>query len=148
MTRLTKKDIDHLAQVAAEIIGFKSGAVVAYDVAGYQRCPGSLSMLLPSFIGSFETRFSHKPTPPAPPEARPTSLIRPGWPFRRRDMFGPDESAHACEPCGLLSTTAWETAYESIDHEVRIEPWRSPDPGVRALPYVADWPPFGAHSLA
>jgi hypothetical protein len=94
MTQLTEENIDALALQAAEMIGFKSGATVAYDVAGYGRClrnpvdPASL----PNW--DLDTLGLAEETPqPAPSQAQflddPYRARLSG--FRRRDNFGPDE---------------------------------------------------------
>ncbi len=89
MPNLTEKDLDQLCRDACEMIGFKSGATVAYDMAGYDRMeriqvvPGSLR----------PKDYAAQPARPLPAEARfdvqpyPARIAG----FQRRAIFGPDE---------------------------------------------------------
>lgn len=94
MAQLTEQDIDALALQAAEMIGFKSGATVAYDVAGYARC--ARSPVDPASIPIWDLEslgLAEETSQPVPIQAQfvdePYRTRLAG--FRRRENFGPDE---------------------------------------------------------
>ena len=90
MPILTEREIDWLALEGCDIIGFRPGVVVDYDLAGYDRVPRR--EVAP---GSFVTQGApeqpaERPAPAlAQFEDRPY-LIRVAG-FRRQNLFGPDQ---------------------------------------------------------
>lgn len=113
MSKLTDRDLDWLALEGCEIIGFRSGSTVSYDVAGYDRTPRD--EVDPALI----------PQQDAPP---PSDLPRPAQAtfdanpyivriagFRRRDTFGPDEIGQLISGRGIpWNDSLGNGLYESL----------------------------------
>jgi hypothetical protein len=90
MRVLTEREIDWLALEGCDIIGFRPGSVVDYDLAGYDRVPRR-EVAPGSFVTQGAPEPTERPTPtPAKFEDRPY-LIRVAG-FRRQDLFGPDQA--------------------------------------------------------
>ena len=152
MTQLTEQDIDRLALEGCEMIGFKSGSVVAYDVAGYTRCsrepvvPASLPSWNRAVLGIStgrgkalpeQARFAGEPYP-----------VRVAG-FRRRDLYGPDEIGSRFRSLGIAFNDGLGNGlYESLLinrkyglHHVLEAPILGFD-----LPFLEDdWPAFREH---
>lgn len=145
MPHLTEKDIDLLALDACEFIGWKSGATVAYDPAGFDRAeriqvaPGSLQLRgadLPAHpaLLPLSARFDPQPYP-----ARIAG-------FQRRNIFGPDEIGKVIAARGIpWNDGLGNGLYESlrIDRKYGLgHVLEAPVMGY-SLPYLAeDWPAF------
>ncbi len=144
MSRLSEQDLDQLCLNTCEFIGFKSGATVAYDPAGYDRAeriqvaPGSLK----------PRNWSPGSVSPLPaqaefiPESYPARIAG----FQRRAIFGPDEIGKLIGQRAI----AWNDGlgnglYESlrIDRKYGLKhALEAPILGFR-LPYLTqDWPAF------
>jgi hypothetical protein len=149
MTPLTEQDIDQLALQAAEMIGFKSGSTVAYDVAGYQRCLRS-----PVDPASLETwdlgRLGLEPEPPQPLPGQAEFIDEPYRTrlagFRRMEMFGPDAiGSRFCDLAIAYNDGLGNGLYESlrIDRKYGLRHvLEAPILGFK-LPYLeAEWPTF------
>jgi hypothetical protein len=113
MVNLGEQDFDRLALDSSEIIGFVSGSVVDYDVAGYDRCsrievdPGSL----PTHDYEPDQVLA---TPPQAAFMDQSYLVRVAG-FRRRNKFGPDQIGQTFREHGV----AWSDGlgnglYESL----------------------------------
>jgi hypothetical protein len=149
MTKLTEQDIDQLALEAAEMIGFKSGSTVAYDVAGYTRC--LREPLDPATLPTYDLAaagLSRRPGQPVPREARFDAAPYPARlaGFRRRQLFGPDEIGARLRSLGIAFNDGLGNGlYESlrIDRKYGLNHViEAPILGFQ-LPYVAaDWPAF------
>ncbi len=146
MPRLTERDIDRLALDACEFIGWKSGATVAYDPAGFDRAeriqlaPGALrckdapaeaglSAALPG-----QARFDGQPYP-----ARIAGFVR-------RNIFGPDEIGRLISDRGIpWNDGLGNGLYESlrIDRKFGLKHvLEGPIYGMQ-LPFLeGDWPAF------
>ena len=89
MTILTEEDFDQLALDGCDMVVYKDGSVVSYDVAGYDRIPRR--ELSPRLVPV--RRAQPAPAAPTPPQANFTDrpyLVRNAG-FRRGQQFGPDE---------------------------------------------------------
>lgn len=148
---LNEHTIDRLAFQAGEMIGFKSGSTVAYDVAGYQRClrePISTGRI--SAWGLDEFQVARTPTPALPAQA---SFAGTPYParlagFRRRDIFSPDEIGARMRELGIayndgLGNGLYESLLINRKYGLR-HVLEAPILGFK-LPYLkSDWPAFEA----
>jgi hypothetical protein len=154
MMLLNEQAIDRLAYQAGEMIGFKSGSTVPYDVAGYQRCLREPidTARLPAW-GLPEFQAAHKPIPALPVQA---SFAETPYParlagFRRRDIFGPDEIGARMQSLGIayndgLGNGLYESLLINRKYGLR-HVLEAPILGFR-LPYLkSDWPAFEADYL-
>ena len=99
MTNLTEKDFDQLALDGCDMVVYKDGSVVSYDVAGYDRIPRR--ELSPRLVPVH--RGKAVPSLPTPTQAqfsdRPYLVRNAG--FRRGQLFGPDEVGDAFRSLGI-----------------------------------------------
>ena len=89
MIEISEKDFDQLALDSAEIIGFKSGATVDYDVAGYGRCVRS--EVSPESLSTKDSIGEATKALPSQAVFDDEPYIARLAGFRRRDQFGPDQ---------------------------------------------------------
>jgi hypothetical protein len=144
MPVLTEREIDWLALEGCDIIGFRPGSVVSYDLAGYDRIP---RMEVPP--GSFVKR--DMPISQARPTPAPAQFDDEAYPIRvaglrRHNLFGPDRIGAIFAGLGI----AWNDGLGNgllesllIDRKYGLHhSLEAPALGLR-LPFLeAEWPDF------
>ncbi|MFC1961396.1 hypothetical protein ACFLYO_11890 [Chloroflexota bacterium] len=113
MSKLTDRDLDWLALESCEIIGFRSGSTVSYDVAGYDRTPRD--EIDPALIPQKDALPpSDIPCPAQATFAADPYIVRIAG-FRRRDMFGPDDIGKLISERGIpWNDSLGNGLYESL----------------------------------
>ena len=137
MTHLTEKDFDQLALDGCDMVVYKDGSVVTYDVAGYDRIPRrELSpRLVPVRHGK---TASEKPTPPQAQFTDRPYLVRKAG-FRRGQLFGPDEVGSSFRELGIafndgLGNGLYESLLINRKYGLR-QAFESPSKGL-SFPYL------------
>jgi hypothetical protein len=102
--KMTEQDFDRLAEETSEMIGFKSGSTVAYDVAGYTRCwrnPVESSDLPAWDINTLGLSPQASAALPSQadfyPDPYPARLAG----FRRKHLYSPDEIGKRFRELGI-----------------------------------------------
>ncbi len=147
MPKLTAQDIDRLALDACEFIGWKSGATVAYDPAGFDRAeriqvaPGSLQ---PKDAPDGKMQPALPAQACFDPQPYPARVAG----FQRRNIFSPDEIGALISRFGIPWNDGLGNGfYESlrIDRKYGLRHvLEAPIYGIK-LPFLEeDWPAFKA----
>ncbi len=144
MTILSEHEIDWLALEGCEIIGFKSGAVVPYDLAGYDR--STRIQVKPGTLPTKDSQEPHHKALPTQAEFLDTPYVVRLSGFRRERMFGPDEIGSDFKSRGIALTDGLGNGlYESllIDRKYGLlHCLEAPTLGYR-LPFLEEeWEPF------
>lgn len=149
MQKLTEQDFDRLAEQTSEMIGFKSGSTVAYDVAGYARCWRNPieTRELPAWDASALDLAAGEPAPP-PIHARfaPDPYRSRLAGFRRRHLYSPDEIGRRFRELGIayndgLGNGLYESLLINRKYGLR-HVLEAPILGFKLPYYAEEWPAF------